>query len=51
MRERRWIINGHDLRYLLSVITDEQAGHMTDEELEDFIANTLEDENEVEDYE
>ena len=48
---RKWIINVYDLRYLLDAITEKQADNMTDEELEDFIANTLEDESEVEDYE
>ena len=48
---RRWIINVYDLRYLLEAITEKQAYNRTDEELEAFIANTLEAESEVEDYE
>jgi len=48
---RRWVINVHDLRYLLGVITEDQACNMSDDELEDFIADTLEDESEVEEYE
>ena len=47
---RSWIINVYDLRYLLGAITEDQACNMSDDELEDFIADTLEDESEVEDH-
>lgn len=48
---RRWIIEAIDLRYMLNFINEEKADSMTDEELEDFIASTLEDECEVKYFE
>ena len=40
-KARRWTINATDLRYMLKAITEEKANSMTDEELEDFIVDTL----------